>query len=408
LCFEILKKSNLTFENKSLFENVNTLFVKSHIDKDLKNKMHNLRRICNSGVHTNANDTDHQNKFYEEIKEIHKSKALSAKQLTIDVLLSVHNLIFGYEFPTPLEYIEIEEQEYKKVLYEAAISLDYELKLKSGLIYESIAKDLIMQGGLVISNSESYNVKSLIKIAAHNFEASYKISANTDENYYSIDGLQNTEDMILQRCMLEPLFKYSILALQGHLGDQESANAYKLIKIAADRGYGPAESAYGALLYEKHEYDQSKKYLIRSSNKDDGLAFAVLFDYYSEGLACEPNHELALKYIHKGIRLGCPDCFSTLGEEYHKGKIVKKNLKISEKLLIKAISLGSQRAKRYYIIEFNELAKQISQKWKKLEDEMLKAQQNLKPKPIKNTKKIGPNEKCPCGSGKKYKKCCRL
>nr|QBK86885.1 MAG: SEC-C motif protein [Marseillevirus LCMAC103] len=22
-------------------------------------------------------------------------------------------------------------------------------------------------------------------------------------------------------------------------------------------------------------------------------------------------------------------------------------------------------------------------------------------------KKIGPNEKCPCGSGKKYKKCCR-
>ena len=26
--------------------------------------------------------------------------------------------------------------------------------------------------------------------------------------------------------------------------------------------------------------------------------------------------------------------------------------------------------------------------------------------PIINDKKIGPNELCPCGSGKKYKKCC--
>ena len=31
----------------------------------------------------------------------------------------------------------------------------------------------------------------------------------------------------------------------------------------------------------------------------------------------------------------------------------------------------------------------------------------VKPRPFKNTeRKVGPNEKCPCGSGKKYKKCC--
>ena len=26
---------------------------------------------------------------------------------------------------------------------------------------------------------------------------------------------------------------------------------------------------------------------------------------------------------------------------------------------------------------------------------------------VRTHKKIGPNEKCPCGSGKKFKKCCR-
>ncbi len=30
----------------------------------------------------------------------------------------------------------------------------------------------------------------------------------------------------------------------------------------------------------------------------------------------------------------------------------------------------------------------------------------VKPQPVRNTKKIGPNDPCPCGSGKKYKKCC--
>ncbi len=31
----------------------------------------------------------------------------------------------------------------------------------------------------------------------------------------------------------------------------------------------------------------------------------------------------------------------------------------------------------------------------------------VKAQPVRNTSKIGPNDPCPCGSGKKYKKCCR-
>ena len=33
--------------------------------------------------------------------------------------------------------------------------------------------------------------------------------------------------------------------------------------------------------------------------------------------------------------------------------------------------------------------------------------QKVKPTPIKKTEKVGPNDPCPCGSGKKYKKCCQ-
>jgi hypothetical protein len=44
-------------------------------------------------------------------------------------------------------------------------------------------------------------------------------------------------------------------------------------------------------------------------------------------------------------------------------------------------------------------------------DELFKMEMKKRQKDgpvLKKSKKIGPNEQCPCGSGKKYKKCCRL
>ena len=35
------------------------------------------------------------------------------------------------------------------------------------------------------------------------------------------------------------------------------------------------------------------------------------------------------------------------------------------------------------------------------------ADKTVKAQPVRKTSKVGPNDPCPCGSGKKYKKCCR-
>ena len=38
--------------------------------------------------------------------------------------------------------------------------------------------------------------------------------------------------------------------------------------------------------------------------------------------------------------------------------------------------------------------------------EYLTAEAAPKATPVRSAKKAGPNDPCPCGSGKKYKKCC--
>ena len=66
--------------------------------------------------------------------------------------------------------------------------------------------------------------------------------------------------------------------------------------------------------------------------------------------------------------------------------------------------MGSTEAWRYYRIEFEHLEQTMVENILSLQDLIV---QQTKPQPIIVQKKPGPNEKCPCGSGKKYEKCCR-
>lgn len=74
-----------------------------------------------------------------------------------------------------------------------------------------------------------------------------------------------------------------------------------------------------------------------------------------------------------------------------------------------ASSLSMPRSEEYYRTK-PEIRNFISAYQFKKRQEQLQQQRNASPQknePIRKGRKIGPNEKCPCGSGKKFKHCCR-
>ncbi|NKC15475.1 MAG: hypothetical protein GKR94_25750 [Gammaproteobacteria bacterium] len=105
--------------------------------------------------------------------------------------------------------------------------------------------------------------------------------------------------------------------------------------------------------------------------------------------------------------MGCPDAIAALGEVYHQGKLIPKDNNKSKELLEKSIEQGSAIGKKYYLVKFNDLAGKMAESFNAFGEQLEKAIKEIKPQPIRSGKKIGPNEKCPCGSGLKYKKCCR-
>lgn len=115
-----------------------------------------------------------------------------------------------------------------------------------------------------------------------------------------------------------------------------------------------------------------------------------------------------MRILHRrGIKIGCPDCLSELGEAYHKGVGVPKDDEKAESILQEAIEAGSIAAKIYYTVEFNDLPGKMADFLFEVGQQLQKATKDSKRQPKTSKKKIGANDLCPCGLGNKYKKCCR-
>lgn len=406
LCIEIAGKKQLRFNGTTLNHYINYLYEKNIINEDFKNNLHDARKNTNAGAHKYSMSL--VNSSYMSVKQILIDKAKVARTLIIKVFEDAYLIInSGCTLPQ-IEEVSINTQKYKEILFDATISVDDKLKLQAGIIYESMADDFKFEHtAKLVPSTYLYHLDSLHKLAADHYEASYKMSLNIDayrQKLPLVEANISTEEIIHRYCKLEPLYKYAILATEGLLGDYQKDNGLTLMRIAADRGYGAAQAYFGAYLYrEKNEYDLAKTYLDMASEKDDPLAYRFLFYFYSEELACKRDKTLALYYLNSGIELDCEDCLAELGIAYHKGLLVEQNNDKAEEILRKASDTGSLLAYQYLKVEFNDLRGKVITKLQ----ELLQPINDLKSTSSERQKKIGANEMCPCGSGKKYKKCCR-
>jgi tetratricopeptide (TPR) repeat protein len=404
LCVLIAEKMALEFSSNKLNDRINTLDDSQIINRNTKNLFHDLRILCNDGVHNNNKkaELDNDATFIQETKNKCLEKANTARKYIIELFEDTYLLLKLGKSISKISYVDCSDYGFKKIIFDAAISSSYLSKLKAGIAYETIAKQATIDMPLFVDNTFKLHHDGLLKLAANHYESAYKLSFK--ESTYHLDAKK-----LYQHCDAESLFRYAVIAVSGVLSDIKEDEAFKLIKIAADRGYNEAIAYYGAYLYDEERYDESKEYLNKAMKVDSAMANRYLFYIYSE---VEFDPKLAMEHLEKAIELGCSDSIGELGALYHKGFIVDKDIDKAETLLLDGISKGSYVAKRYHLVEFNDLVGKIQKEAKsffsQIESSIEKAQKEIedsKPKPIKVVK-IGRNAPCSCGSNKKYKQCC--
>lgn len=403
LCALIADKFVVEFSSDSLFEQINALERSEVISRNTKNLFHDLRILCNNGVHgNNVSSTNDDITFIEEVKSLCIKKAESARKLIVELYEDIY-LLLGYgKSISKVELVDYSLYEFKQLIFDATVSLSYQAKLKAGIAYETIAQQATIGMPLVVENSFQLHHHGLLKLAASHYESAYKLS-------FEASHYRSTPEKLYQYCDAESLFRSAKIAASGLINEVTEKEAFKYIKIAADRGYNEAVAFYGAYLFDEARYDESKEYLNKALKVDSAMANRYLFYIYSE---IELDIKLAMEHLEKAIELGCSDSIGELGILYHKGFIVDKDIEKAETLLLEAIGKGSYVAKRYHIVEFNDLVGQMQKGAQDFLAEFDKAFEQVqneiaeaKPKPIK-TEKINRNSPCLCGSKKKYKKCC--
>ncbi|TWX65942.1 DUF4145 domain-containing protein [Colwellia demingiae] len=403
LCVLIAEKMALEFSSNKLNDRINTLDDSQIINRNTKNLFHDLRILCNDGVHNNKKtELDNDATFIQETKNKCLEKANTARKYIIELFEDTYLLLKLGKSISKISYVDCSDYGFKKIIFDAAISSSYLSKLKAGIAYETIAKQATIGMPLVVDNTFKLHHDGLLKLAANHYESAYKLSFK-ESNYHS-DAKQ-----LYQHCDAESLFRSAKIAASGLVNGVTEEEAFQYIKIAADRGYNEAVAFYGAYLFDEKRYEESKEYLQQALKVDSALANRYLFYIHSE---IEFDNKLALEHLEKAIELGCADSIGELGILYHKGFIVEKNNDKSEVLLLDGISKGSYVAKRYHLIEFEDLVGQMQKgmqdfldQFDKQSEQIQKEIEESKPKPLRVIK-VGRNDPCSCGSNKKYKKCC--
>lgn len=403
LCVLIADKTAFEFSTKNLYGRIEDLEDSQIINRNTKHIFHELRILCNDGVHNNKDSQINDDAaFIQETKKKCLEKAYTARNHIIELFEDIYLLLkLGSKLPK-ISHVNSNDYEIKQIIFDASISTSYLSKLKAGIAYETIAKQATVGMPLVVENSFKLHHDGLLKLAASHYETAFKLSF--EKSIYS-----SSPEKLYQYCDAESLFRNAKIAVSGLVKGVSEEEAFKYIKIAADRGYNEAVAFYGAYLFDEKRYEESKEYLIKAMKVDSAMANRYLFYIYSE---VELDEKLALKHLEKAIELGCSDSIGELGALYHKGFIVEKDIKKAEDLLLDGISKGSYVAKRYHLVEFNDLVGQMQKgvldfisNFDKEVEKIQSEVEESKSKPIKVVK-MGRNEPCSCGSNKKYKKCC--
>lgn len=194
---------------------------------------------------------------------------------------------------------------------------------------------------------------------------------------------------------------------------QDLDEAFYYAQKAALAGYPSAQFKLAHLYQAGLGVAQNEKEAFRwyKEAAQGGYADAqlVMFKYYSSGLLVEKDMVQALEWLQLAEVQGHPGAAYYLGLAYKRGIGVEVDVVRALNLFKHCIDNDKENQYEAAQLEFAQGVTQLRQ------EAYFAAQNKVLPSFRKNSSaaqnsgtRVGRNDPCPCGSGKKYKKCCML
>nr|WP_028764580.1 DUF4145 domain-containing protein [Shewanella colwelliana] len=423
ICSKLCSQHQIQIEYfDTLHSQIKELKHQGWIDGRLSSVFSELKKLTNSAVHktlSQSDDSDFKNnpefqQLRSQADENRKLQLIKDAERGRELLLQVMTAC-GKEFKCiakneTLVMAKLESLELNTLILNALNSNSAHEKFMGGKAIEKMLTEQQAESESLIENDvDTAHRKSQLKIALSLYKAAVDIDAELDDLPISMWGEPNkAADLRFSRSRAEYLFHFADIAINEDLELGIEDQGLTALRIAAKKGFAPAMALLGARLYTESQFSEAYELLMAAAMSDSMLALRFLYHYYSDGEACDKDPDLAKQYIEKACELGCTQSMINISYDYFNGNTFSKDIDKAKKWMKLARDKGDVRAKFAYEAFFGNKLQEITKAFTdELMDRLNEFGVDNKQQPISVGQKVGVNEPCPCGSGKKYKKCCR-
>ena len=403
LVHDLVARFRLELKHGSLCILINELYSNQIIDRSLCSDFHKIRTLGNEAVHSRSlnpaksiNDPPQEN--IRTVGDL--DTVVDSRKILVNIFEKVYLLLYkGLALPK-ITLTAVDDHTSKQTLWKAVTSLDFASKFAAGLILEANSMVCADKDALIAQRAEVAHQIANERMAAEMYWAACVISAGLDRfSVVEITRKGGEEACLFKRADIEALYRYGLLTY--HQGKDEERQRLGILAIqeAARRGHVSACAHYGDFLRRKGCHNEALKLLQKAAAQEDITAFFGLYLLYREEGSVHFSMDKAVQSLQDGIDNNSHRCEYELGRIIYYGKHVGADKERGVELIKAAAAGGLWDAKAF--LEFSledKLAKNIQAQLLASLDLIM----TVPPMP-----KLGRNDRCPCGSGKKFKNCCR-
>lgn len=418
LCMTLAEHVGLALPaSPNLYQLIVDLKDSGKFKKAIADDLHFVRIEANKYVHKEPQTSaSKENKAANTSTDLHETTQ-QCRDALCRILVDFARSIKGEVHASVLQQRQFSKLTHQDLIVIATTSLNPKDKFLAGVATDALTQDFLNSvPNLVSTEQQKFHYWSLLRLSATWYLAAIELDAELDQVSLSHrTGPNQAEKLTLSRSNPEYLYRFAEVVVHGDIGEDWKIKGIQALQAAVSKGHAASKALLGGLFYFDGQFDAALKLLLDAHAAGELRALKVLFWYYAEGKACQPDLVKARQYLDYGVERGFIPAIALLGRSLYEGDLLEKDEVKGREYLELAASLGDLNSALWQekdnIIEVMQLQMQDYAKALKAEMERVsKAHKKgknpySKVKTVTKSSKVGVNDPCFCGSGKKYKKC---
>lgn len=406
LCIALAEHVGLALPaSPNLYQLIVDLKDSGKFKKAIADDLHFVRIEANKYVHKEPQTSASKQSKAENTLAVLQETTQNCRDALCRILVDFARSTKGEVYTSVLPQRQFSAVTHQDLIAKATTSLNPKDKFLAGVATDALTQDFLNSvPNVVLTEQQKFHYWSLLRLSATWYLAAIELDAELDHIPVSqrVDPHQ-AEKLTLSRSHPEYLYRFAEVVVHGDIGEDWKAKGVLALQAAVSKGHAASKALLGGLLYFEDKYDVALKLLLEADAAGELRALKVLFWYYAEGKACQPDLVKARQYLDRGVERGFIPAIALLGRSLYEGEYLEKDPDKGREYLEFAVNLGDRNSALLLekdniidvmqggVTEFLAELNRVNKAVKKGKNPYAQV------KNITRSHKIGVNDLCPCG-----------